>query len=307
MRWWWPWVDQRGEDGEGVSSDLERCRGRPPGEREPSLDRFEPRVDGDPCLLFRDDMLLFEIPVGPPCLSALKQRDGLRHDHVPVALQRLDVDLACREWPKPAIAGRVAEEFFLVSGASEHALPRFEDILSTVGRPVLFLTAGDESLPRLDIAFIERRQLREFDQPLAAQVLRCVLMVDVGHMVAEVFLAREYRKRRRFQRALRAGEDDGVIGLASRPVHPGGHADQKHLADLPSVRGVLRSEISRKHLVDPRLAVPYQAVEPIAERVEAVLPPSPLDRMMHGFETDLLQAAVALHPFSDLGDIGVYD
>ena len=108
------------------------------------------------------------------------------------------------------------------------------------------------------------------DQPLAAQVLERLLAGDVGQLIAEISTGHDVAGHR-LEQALITFEHQHVIDLASGLVDARNHRDQKHLADLFGIPGLVGTEAFGEPDTQTLLSIPRQSVEIIAHRMEGVL------------------------------------
>ena len=93
-----------------------------------------------------------------------------------------------------------------------------------------------------------------------------------------------------FQNALQPFQHGHVIRLASRLEDTGHHADREHRADAANVFAVLCTHIVGQPRLQPRLAVPAQPVEIIADRVKATFAGALLDGLVDRVLADPAQA-----------------
>jgi len=85
--------------------------------------------------------------------------------------QPIQIDVDDFDRPKAATARFVAVPIVSIGGSDEQTLARFAPLLSPIFGRVDFLAPGDEGLQGLGVGLGKGGELRDLDQPLAAQVL----------------------------------------------------------------------------------------------------------------------------------------
>ena len=151
--------------------------------------------------------------VEPPDRAGAESGDGLGPELVAVARERVEVDRAAADRPEAAVAGLVAQVGLGVDGAGEHTLARHLDGVAAIGRPEAVGGAGQERLDPRDLGPADGVELGDLDDPDALHVHGGVLGAEVRQLVGEPVFAGEDLQRGRLPRALRAFEDQHVVGL----------------------------------------------------------------------------------------------
>jgi hypothetical protein len=95
-------------------------------------------------------------------------------------------------------------------------LARLDHLQPAVAWAIAFCGSGNERFEQRSLSPVHGVHFGDFDQPLAAQVLRHILAArDVGQAVRKI-VARKHGACGRFQLALRPFEHQHVVGFASR-------------------------------------------------------------------------------------------
>ena len=118
--------------------------------------------------------------------------------------------------------------------------------------------ARDEGFHSLERGSLERGDLGELDDPLAAQILRAVLGPEIGDLVREPIVPSQDAQAGRLADALRPLEDDDVVDLAARAVDPGDRGDQPLGPDAAQVGRVL---LRRRRLLTVQVVVREAGIE----------------------------------------------
>src|SRR6266851_4826785 len=96
--------------------------------------------------LLRGDVLSLEIRVGPPLDTPAVELGRLGEELIPVTDQGIDIDGADLDRPEAPASGFVPQIGGLIGGSDEKALPRLNDLLPSIARPVPLDAAGYECL-----------------------------------------------------------------------------------------------------------------------------------------------------------------
>jgi hypothetical protein len=104
--------------------------------------------------------------VRPPLFAVVARLHGFRKELIAVARERLDIDNSRLDRPEAPSSGLIAQIGIPVRGADENALPRLDDFLAAVTRPVSFSRAGDEGFEQSSLGSAHGVHLGNFYQPL---------------------------------------------------------------------------------------------------------------------------------------------
>jgi hypothetical protein len=85
------------------------------------------------------------------------------------------------EWPVAAVAGDI-DEFEVIAGANEYALPRVVLAGAAIGRTVAIRLTGEERLHPLTLA-ADVRDFRQLNDPLPGQSFLSVTLAEVRRQV----------------------------------------------------------------------------------------------------------------------------
>jgi hypothetical protein len=154
-------------------------------------DSFFPKIGFVSLRLLRHDILPFEIFLGPPSHASLVTFDGFGEQLIAIAFQRLNIDIARLNRPEPSTAGLIPQVDCAVRRANKNALPRLDDFLSAETRPIPLRVTREKRFEERGVRPAHRVHLGNFDQPLAAQVLRDILAAsDVRKVIRKPSPAR---------------------------------------------------------------------------------------------------------------------
>src|ERR1700722_754013 len=169
-------------------------------------------------------------------------------------------------------AVRVVEVCFFVRRADENALARLYYVFATIRRVIVLSPARQKALEEINVSALEGAQLADLHEPFILDVLRRSLgpEVQTGHVVAEQ-IASEDATGRAFLVALAALEDEHVVALATRLQRAPDHRHHEHESDLVAVVARLRAHVIGQPFVKPRLPVPSEAGQIIAQRMIRLL------------------------------------
>jgi hypothetical protein len=129
---------------------------------------------------------------------------------------------------------------------------------------------GHEAFNRLDFRALERGQLAEFDDPLPAQGLRRVLVVQVWQVVRKPWATRERTPDSGLARALQPFQDANRIRFAARFLHPGHRRNEGLAPHRTGIPRVLCMTVRRQPGIKARRTVPGQPGKIVTDRMVGI-------------------------------------
>ena len=135
-------------------------------------------------------------------------------------------------------------------------MPRVTDFAPSVSRPEPFLGAADERLYDFHLGLVNVRQLGQFDDPLAAEIIRRILGAHLRQGVTEPLITRQNAQGGRFPGPLSAFQDQDAVCLASGLHGPGDGCYDPLAADLVDVsRVIVVDDVDAEHGLGPSVEV----------------------------------------------------
>ena len=202
-----------------------------------------------------------------------------------------------------ALAPHRPEAAHRSGGAGEDALARHLDGVAAVGRPVAVGRAGQERLDSADLGAADG-----VGSAISMMQTPCMCMAAFfeprsgSSSVNQSSPARIF-ERRRLAPALRAFQDQDVVGFGARAKDAGDGRDHPERADALRICGVGRAEIAAGPVLEPGRAVPDERIEVIADGMDRDLARDGDDGAADHHRRDVELAA--LQPFGGADVVGV--